>query len=182
MEERYHRFIESTTPESPKSSFAVAARHFWPNQGVSWVTSPLTGHHLKDADYKDRWVLSHHFTHFWLLGRGGAPPLQIRFPIPKGRYHATAYVMGDGTLALSKDEEPLNVQGPPVLPSKELACKAASLGWVEIEDDMFRLAMKPLSEESCFLIKHIEFDPPGVEKNQKKGDEDLLERLRTLGY
>jgi arylsulfatase A-like enzyme len=157
MRSPYHRYVASVSREQPRSAFAISANHF-----------------ELDGPSERGWRLTQGWKRFSLRAEPSAPPLEVRFPLPNGRYRVAASVRGEGRVTLAGDVVALAnaADESEVLP----------LGSVEITEETFRAEVTP-GARSGFAIRYFSFTPwSGAAAPPADVDPGLTERLRILGY
>jgi arylsulfatase A-like enzyme len=133
MRSPYHRYVASVSREQPRSAFAISANHF-----------------ELDGPSERGWRLTQGWKRFSLRAEPSAPPLEVRFPLPNGRYRVAASVRGEGRVTLAGDVVALAnaADESEVLP----------LGSVEITEETFRAEVTP-GARSGFAIRYFSFTP-----------------------
>ncbi|MGH9461443.1 MAG: sulfatase [Vicinamibacteria bacterium] len=172
----YVRAASAINHDQPEAPFAIASRHFELNRDVPESQDPKT----LASDAEGGWLRSTAWEGDWLLAGGAALPLEIQFSIPNGLYRVTAHIRGSGTFQLEKGEA-TRLKGSDYEPGTSARGEAMNVGSVTISDETFRAEIHP-SGTGYFLVQMIGFEPLGAGSAAEEQDEDLLERLKTLGY
>jgi len=178
----YTRYNKSVSHEQPRSGFAIACMDFKLNKDIPQLYSQLTAKLCDNSKSKNNWLLSRHFSHYWLLAHKDAKSLEITIPIPNGKYKLSASIMGSCKVTFGESKETVELHGAPFIASPDAKCKDAHLGTIDITDECFRIILSPDTEKMLFLIRSFGFDPviPGMK--QDSGAKERLERLKELGY
>jgi hypothetical protein len=185
LKPKYLRYVNAVTHEQPHSSFALAIKDFQIDPIKKTVQHPLDRPGYDRVKTLKGWILSNHWSKFWLLALETERSITADVRVPNGTYDVSVELMGSCTISLDRgDERPesLSVQGPPFQPSWDLGCERVTLGRVEVHDEIFELGINPHTMEGPVVIRLLGFTPVGKQASMASDDNSQLERLRALGY
>jgi hypothetical protein len=177
----YERYCEATTDEQPSAPFAVGARHLNTSPEARRVSFPLDRRYYKDLANSEGWILSTHWSKFWLLAKETDQPIRVEVAIPNGSYRVTAHIAGSATFEVPPGVQ-LTVSGEPFEPAWDIGCQEVSIGEVTIEDKAFLATIIPHAEQNCFFLKYLGFSPMSRGRRNAEFSDIELDRLRALGY
>lgn len=182
MEPRFDRHQQTRLQKAPEEAFAIGAASFRTSRDIKRV-APQAAPGL--AGFHD-WLRYGKRPGTRLLAGAGAEPLEIHFPMPDGRYHVSAVVLGD--LRIEAGGHTLNTAGrAPEMDTKinsmqELVGKVLALGVVEVRGRSFQARIEGGADPG--MLRSFEFVPTGLDAAPKAPSvkEAQIERLRVLGY
>jgi hypothetical protein len=140
---------------------------------------------------RGRWGRFEDWRNFFLLGGVGAPPLTVEFQLPNGRYGLTAGILGAGTLRMAGAEKTLQLRGSTLEEGMVEGSEVSHLDWqrvpvdlgtIDVTDGTFRAEIQPAGGGSSLLLRQFGFTPIKAGGPRPEPDDELLERLRGLGY
>ncbi len=177
----YQRYERSRRTEPLGTSFAIAATHFelQPEEEV------VLGRNGSREGSRSSWLWSRHWRDYELHGQAGAPPLEISFPLPDGRYHLSALVYGECSLrVLGHPPRPLDT--PPESGELQLGSVALevlrSYGEIEVNGGRFQATLVPGPSEPV-VLRYFGFVPLSADQEGLTEDEESRDQqLRSLGY
>ena len=183
MQPHHRRYASARRSALPEGPFALEVRHFWPTivpKEVRLLEDMPAGASARPSG--GEWISDLKMTH--LLGRRGAVPLSFEMRIPDGRYRLSVFMRGTGALTL-EDGEARRLAASPVDMDEPFPWKGerVEVGEIRITGDRFAGVFTADPEGQRFLVRHLGFTPlPADGEEPVPVDEELLERLRTLGY
>lgn len=170
MRAPYLRHASSRRTEPPDSAFAIRTRDFRVEDVGGASPGPPPGWHREP-----------HWQRYRLWADAGAPPIRVGFRVPSGDYTLSIAVRGAIHVTLS-DGRTVTAKGAPVPDTLRrdqiISGDVVELGSVAVHDDRFTAELAPKNPDKPVLVRYFGFIPAGAEK----ADEELDERLRTLGY
>lgn len=158
----YRRFRAARTTEQPDAKFAISVRHARTEPPVERASGP---------DLPTGWSrVTPAPGHGALVAIGEPGPLEVRFPLPDGRYLLGLGLRG--RLRVRVDGEEKKIAGGERL---------GQFGLIEVRDRTFRATLEAVPGAPQAALLYFGFSPLGREGTTEE-DEETLRRLRALGY
>jgi hypothetical protein len=183
----YWRFRTAETLEQPTGAFAIPSSTFELRPEVTVLVDTLPSEMLASLSAAGSWVRFQHWQRFALAAGDGAGSIEVRFPLPSGRYLLSAAIRGTADFLLPGQSSSVKVRSglltkdltfDSLLATEEIEC-----GVVDVRDHSFSATISPDLSESPFMIRYFGFEPLIDGAPPPEGeDTEIRERLRTLGY
>ncbi|MFP6663923.1 MAG: sulfatase [Deltaproteobacteria bacterium] len=178
----FDRHQQARLQKVPEEAFAIGAASFRTSRDIERV-APQAAPGV--AGFND-WLRYGKGRGTQLLAGADAEPLEIHFPMPDGRYHVSAVVLGD--LMIEAGGHTLNTAGralemdTKINSMQELVGEVLALGVIEVRGRSFQARIRGGAGPST--LRSFEFVPTGLDAAPQALSvaEALMERLRVLGY
>ncbi len=190
MARPYRRYLEARTTAQPRDPFAIQVKHLYASPQVRATVQAMKEWDRLAASPSppEGWSTGPAWS--YLMAARGAASLAFELPLPDGRYVLSMAIRGRCALRMPGDDPAADVtwlEGRPFdrRDTSPWRTDQVVFGVVEVKGQVFTATILPDTLASPLLIEYFGFRPlggEGMKMLDKQEEEELLKRLKALGY
>jgi choline-sulfatase len=192
----YKRYETARTDKQPELSFAVSSAHFTSElkipyyRGVDHINAVKA--EARKEERKTGWLRRSAWDNSWLYADSSAGKVKISFSVPDGEYFLSFDINGCCEIEINGEKKVLC--SPEFVEDLRWKTNEVDFGPVEVREKTLNVLINPIFEigeedkggGEWVAVRLIGFEPI-IDGNirimkEKEKKQEMLERLRTLGY